>query len=682
MAETHGDPWRVTMKRRLALVAAAAMLWSGAIQGRLIYLQIVQHSELTAYASRQQLHQREVPAKRGDILDRHGNVLAYSVVAETIIADPTKIEKPSATVASLCAVLGCDAGERRALETRLSNRRRAHEYVRRRVPPDLAGKVAALGLQGIRFEKEDRRYYPNKELAAHVLGYVGVDHIGLEGLEATYDDVIKGEKGRMRFQTDANGTEFNSRVEHPPTVGATLELTLDKTLQHVLERELREGVRENRAETGTALVLDPWSGEILAMASYPTFNPNAFTESSALARRNRAIQDIYEPGSTFKIVAASAALEQGAVRPGDMIEVAPGYISFGANNIVRDIQNYRRLTFADVIVKSSNVGMIKVTSRVGPDRLTEYVRRFGFGRAASPQDFPGESPGIVWEAPKLTDSSLARVSIGYQISVTPLQMAAAMSSIANGGELIQPRVLRAVIRDGERHAVGRTVVNRTVTSRVAAELTKMMEGVVERGTATAAAISGYGVAGKTGTATKWANGGYIRTEHNASFVGFVPSRNPVYTILVVIDTPRGPNGYYGGPVAAPIFRRIAEASLRHGAVPRTFDAPPPLTVRRRSGSSHQRQVSLPLLERSPGTPGRSPSAPAAVVPDLSGLTARDALATLLRNHLGSRMYGSGLVVRQQPPAGSPAETGGFVSLWLERRTVEGQSSRLGSARTP
>jgi cell division protein FtsI (penicillin-binding protein 3) len=497
-----------------------------------------------------------------------------------------------------------------------------------------------------------------------VLGYVGTEHGGLEGIEHTYDDLIKGSTGAMLVRIDARQSEFASHVEQAPTAGATIELTIDPYLQHVVERELRAGVLENRAASGTAIVQDPWTGEILALANYPTFNPNDWAVAPKTAQRNRAVQDIYEPGSTFKIVTASAALEQGVVRPDDMIDVSGGEISFGSS-VVRDTHDYRSLSFEDVIVKSSTVGAIKVALRLGADRLTEYIRRFGFGRPASPRDFPAETAGKVWDPALLKDRDLARVAIGYQVGVTPLQMATAVSSIANGGELMQPRVVRAVIRDDVRRVVPKTVVNRTVTPEVAAQLTTMMEAVVERGTATYARLPAFGVAGKTGTTTKWANGGYVTSEHIASFVGFVPSRKPVYTIAVVIDSPHGPNGYYGGPVSAPVFRRIAEAALRFGGVPPTFNAPPPLLISKRPLGSRQVPTSGPLLPPvivpvvAGGADGR--------IPDLTGLSARDAAGALSRLRMGARMFGAGLVVEQQPAPGTVIDPGGRVTLWLSRQ---------------
>ena len=282
------------------------------------------------------------------------------------------------------------------------------------------------------------------------------------------------------------------------------------------------------------------------------------------------------------------------------------------------------------------------------------------------ETFQARSPGIVWDAAKLKDRALARVSIGYQVGVTPLQMAAAVSSIANGGELIQPRVMQAVITDGVRKVVPRTVVNRTVTPSVAAELTAIMEDVVERGTATFAQIPGYTIAGKTGTAWKWADGRYVKTDYNASFVGFVPSRKPVYTIVVVIDSPHGANGYYGGPVAAPIFKRIAEAALRYIGVPPTINPPPPMLVRRDSEGAREQRASGPIHPVAMAAPSVASGADG-LFPDMTGMSARTALVTLSRLGFEAQMRGTGLVVEQRPAAGTPIESANKVTLWLGRR---------------
>jgi cell division protein FtsI (penicillin-binding protein 3) len=511
--------------------------------------------------------------------------------------------------------------------------------------------------------KENRRFYPNKELGAHLLGYVGLDNTGLAGIEATYDSLIKGNAGTVLIQTDAKRHAF-SRIERPSTTGATLELTIDQYLQHIAERELRAGVTENRAASGTAVIMDPWTGEILALASWPTFNPNAYRDTPDAERRNRAIQDLYEPGSTFKIVTASAALEQHVIQPDDRIDVRGGRIHLGSR-VVRDTHDYGILSFTDVIVKSSNIGAIKVGLRLGRERLGMYARRFGFGRPSSP-DFPGESPGILWDPAKQNDSALASMAMGYQVGVTPLQMAAAVSSVANGGQLIQPRVVRAVIKDGRRVPVPRKVVRRVINEGVAAELTTIMEQVVERGTAKAAQIPGYAIAGKTGTAAKLVNGNYSTSDYNASFVGFVPSRKPVFTIIVVLDSPHS-RGHTGGVAAGPVFKRIAQAAMRQYGVPPSVNPAPPLVVARHDAEdAHEQPTS---------TGGSMPnivtldalSQESRVSPDLRGLGARDALNALTRLGVIGRLNGSGIVTRQRPEPGTPIDRDATYILWLERQ---------------
>ena len=408
--------------------------------------------------------------------------------------------------------------------------------------------------------------------------------------------------------------------------------------------------------------MDPSSGQILAMANWPTFNPNVFQRASAEARRNRAIQDLYEPGSTFKIVTASAALQEHVVQPDDPIDVSAGLIRFGSRQIDDD-HRYGVLTFTDVIVKSSNVGTIKVGLKLGAERLDRYARRFGFGEPLSP-DFRGESPGIVWSPAHLDDSALASMCMGYQVAVTPLQMAAAASAVANGGELVEPRVVRAVIRDGRRLEVPRKVLDRAITPETAATLTTIMEQVVDHGTGTRAQVPGYHVAGKTGTSHKLVDGRYSNTDYNASFVGFVPSRRPALTIVVVIDSPRK-NGYYAATVAAPIFARVAEASLRHLGIPPTINPLPPVLVAR----AMEPDVPVPQPVRMPAVLSRvaGPVAGHGLMPDLRGLSAREALRALAELGLGVRLVGDGLVADQEPAAGTPLDRGGSVTLRLERR---------------
>ena len=654
------DPhWRPVLKDRLMVAAAALALWVAGIEARLLVLQVVQQDDLVARAERQQMSTVPAPAKRGEIFDRHGRLLAYSVDADTIYAVPTEISDPARTAAALCEALDdCTQKSREELKDRLAQQR-AFVYVKRRATPMQAKRVLALDLDGIGFRKESKRFYPNRELAANLLGYVGVDNVGLDGIEATYDKTVRGREGKLLVQTDARRQVF-SRLERSPTAGASIELTIDEQLQYIAEREVREGVQASRADAGTAVVMDPHTGEILAMASWPTFNPNDYSTAPESARRNRAVQDLYEPGSTFKLVTASAAIEESVVKPHDVIDVSAGAIRFG-NRVIDDMHRHDQLTFADVIVKSSNVGAIKVGLKLGAERMGLYIRRFGFGRPSSP-DFPGESPGIVWEPSKLNNSSLASVAMGYQVGVTPLQMTAAASVIANGGTLYEPHVVRAVVKGTQRTIVRPKAVRRAILPETAVTLTDIMEQVVLDGTAKAAQLVSYDVAGKTGTADKLLNGRYSPSQQNVSFVGFVPSRNPVLTVLVMVDSPRV-GGDTGGAIAAPIFKRIADASLRRLGVPPTINPAPPVIVARQ-GNESIAPTATPIVAP---TVVALPSNADTGLPDLTGMSAREALRELARLGLTARMRGAGVVVQQNPPAGSPLEPGATCTLVLNRR---------------
>jgi cell division protein FtsI (penicillin-binding protein 3) len=409
--------------------------------------------------------------------------------------------------------------------------------------------------------------------------------------------------------------------------------------------------------------MDPRTGEILAMANEPTFNPNVYREFSENTRRNRAVQDLYEPGSTFKVVTASAALEERLFPVDAWIDTGSGQIRIG-NRVINDVHPYTSLSFTDVIVKSSNVGAIRIGMKVGAERLSDYVQRFGFGRPSSP-DFTSENPGIVWDRTKWTDSALASVSMGYQVGVTPLQMAAAVSSVANGGDYVEPRIVRAAYRDGRRYHVRPKVVRRTVSADTAAVLTTIMEQVVENGTGTAAKIPSYTIAGKTGTANTLVNGRYSNATY-ASFVGFLPSRDPKATILVMLDSPRGKNGHFGGAVAAPIFRRIAEATLRYMSVPPSVNPAPPVLVTRQADA-------VPVAATVP--PDESPLAkvivdsPPGTVPDVRGMSARDATRKLVKAGLSASLSGNGYVLLQSPGAGEPIEVGAVCRLTLGRPSL-------------
>jgi cell division protein FtsI (penicillin-binding protein 3) len=665
------------MRRRTVVAAALLGLWVGVIECRLVFLQVIRHGELVALSTRQQMRTVDAAARRGDILDRKGRVLATSVDADTIYAVPSAIEDPVRVVDAICGALGdCTSKERETLIDRLG-KTRPFAYVRRQVKPDQARRVAALNLdasgfiKGIGFIKEDRRFYPNKTLAAHLLGYVGVDNKGLSGLESTYDAQIRGKAGSVLVQLDARRRAF-ARTERPPTAGSTVELTIDEYLQHIAERELEAGVAVNHAKGGTAIIMNPHTGEILAMANEPSFNPNVYREFDEVIRRNRAVQDLYEPGSTFKVVTVSAALEEKVMTPDTIIDTNPGRIEVAGTTIKENANhNYGVIPLSQVIVESSNVGAIKIGFKVGTERLSRYVALFGFGHPVSP-DFPGESPGIVWSPQKWTDRALASVSMGYQVAVTPLQIVSAVSAVANSGEMMEPRVIRAVYLNNRRYEVRPKVVRQTISGETAATLTGIMEGVVsaEHGTAHAAQIPGFTIAGKTGTAAKLLNGQYSHSDYNASFVGFVPSRDPAVAIVVVIDSPHGPNQYFGGTVSAPIFQRIAEATLRYLGVGQTINPIPPVLVAR-----HDVAVgSAAVKSRAGAKPVVSfiSDAPPGTMPDLHGLSAREALRAAVKLGLTARVEGTGFVVAQDPPAGTALDMVSGCRVTLGRTSVVGR----------
>lgn len=661
-ADDSSQAWRTTVRRRAAVALVLVGLWMTGVQARLVFLQVVAHEKYASDANGQQESVLRLEALRGDIVDRNGRAMAYSVDANSIFADPKLVVDPDKTAAALCAALGdCSARERLELPRKLRQSGR-FSYIRRsrQVSPEQVARVAALELAGIGLQPDTGRYYPLGSLAAHIIGFVDQDNRGQAGIEYAYDEMIRGENGRGYAQVDARRHRVQTRIDREPVPGATLELTLDLYLQHLVERELQAGIEASRARAGTAIVMDPYTGEILALASYPTFNPNLPGDASPDQRRNTATQAVYEPGSTFKIVTAAAAIQEGVIEAGDMVDTNPGWIKIGGRKPITEDSghNYGVLSFEDAIIKSSNVGAIKVGLRTGAERLARYVHRFGFGQALAP-DFPGQSRGI-WNPRGLNESGLASVSMGYQVSVTPLQMITAASTVANGGLLMEPRVVRAVRHpDGVREVVAPKVLRRAIEEDTAEIVGRIMEGVVSRGTARLTAkIDGYPAAGKTGTAHKVAaGGGYSRSDYNASFVGYIPADDPAFTILVVIDTPR--TSIYGGVVAAPVFRRIAEGALVYSGLAPTGGQHPLLTVQAGSAVAPRpaaRPAQVMPVSVAVGGP--------ALMPDVRGLSGREAVRVLAAAGVSARVTGSGFVRTQAPAAGTPldANTTGRLAL--------------------
>ncbi len=661
--------WRPAMKQRVIVVVALVACWVVGIQGRLVQLQVFQREWLVERARSKTVLRPEAP--RGDILDRHGRMLAFSVDAHDVYGDPSLIDDPVYTAAAVCAALGdCSPAERQRLVKGLTKEPEGERPVRyfkirsvRDVSPEQVERIANLDLPGIAFDDASRRYYPHARLASHVLGFVDGQGEGQAGVEQKFDEEIRGEAGRAVAYVNAKRQRLETRVEQAPVRGAQLELTIDLGLQYILERELERGVKENKADAGTAVMMNPMTGEVLALASFPTYNPNVQGSAGPDEKRNRAVQGVYEPGSTFKIVTAAAALEGGIVKPSDLIDCRPGVVTMPGRRVREyDQHNYGVISFEDVIVKSSNVGAIRVGWRTGAARMKEYVERFGFGQRVT-RDLPGVDAGL-WNPANLNESGLASVSMGYQIGVTPLQMASAASVVANGGVLMRPRLVRAIVRDGRREERPAEAIRRVIQPQTAATLTAIMEAVTERGTATAARLDRYQVAGKTGTAEKVGAGGEYSDENNASFVGFVPSRRPVFTILVVIDTPRA-KGHTGGAAAAPVFKRIAEAGLQYLGVTPTIDPLPPVIVADDRAELVRARPAMPTI-----IPASASLDGPAVMPDVRGLSARAAVRTLAAVGVTVRPDGSGLVADQSPAAGVPVVPGTWGTVRLARQRAK------------
>lgn len=544
------------MRSRLVVVLVLVGAWLVLIGARLGVLQVRDHEKYQQRASSQQLRVMELDPPRGTIYDARGRELAVSVPVDSLYALPGEIEDPAAVAEALAPVLGMERAE---IERRLTDGR-DWVWIERKLDPPTAEAVEALGLAGVGFVEESKRYYPMRELAAPLLGYVGTDDEGLRGLEYLYDDEVAG-RGALRpvIRDNRGGRRLAfpdlSFVEATP--GRDLYLTLDAGIQHVVEQELAAAVEAHRAKGGWAVILDPADGAVLAMATYPPYDANR-----ALAHpegeRIRPVSDVYEPGSTFKVITAAAALEANLVDPSDTFDCEMGAITvFGSR--IRDHHPYGVLTFRDVLAKSSNVGAIKLGMRVGAGPLYETIRSFGFGERTG-IDLPGESPGALRELASWSKVTPAYVSFGQGVAVTPIQLASAIAAVANQGRLFRPYLVRAVA--GETIAETRPVERvRPISESTALQLERMLESVFEPGgTAQGAVIPGYRLAGKTGTAQKIVDGRYSQTRFVPNFVGFAPARRPVLAGMVAIDEPRA-GATAGGVVAAPVFSAIASRVL-------------------------------------------------------------------------------------------------------------------------
>jgi cell division protein FtsI (penicillin-binding protein 3) len=637
---------------RLRAFAAALLLWGLVVTGRLVQLQIAQGGKYRARAQRQQQKRIEVSPRRGSILDREGRELAVSVEAETVYAALDDVEDRIRTAATLARLTGAPEA---VIAAKLSGVKSSVVPVVPRVDPAQAAAVRAAKIPGIQLVPDSKRFYPKAELAAAVLGFVGTENHGLAGLEYFYDKVVGGKPGEFVLLTDARRSTYGEAPTgngRPPQEGASLVLSLDSGIQFAAEKELAAVVAERHAKSGSVVVMDPWSGEIFAMASAPGFDPNAFNKSPAEARRNRAVADAYEPGSTFKIVTGGTALEQGLVALDEVIETGDGTIRVG-NVTISESENHRygALTLAGVFEHSSNIGIIRVGLRLGPERLYAGASTFGIGQDTG-VDLPGESAGIFRPLSRWSSLSNAEISMGQEVAVTALQLARVAAVVANGGLLVRPHlVIRIVDPDGRVRPVVLPEPSRVLSESTARALSNILVGAVERGTGTKAAIPGFTVAGKTGTAQKAGVGGYQAGRHVPNFVGFAPAERPRVVAVVVIEEPQGQ--YYAAEVAAPVFSRVVSQALgmlrvvpREQVVPSTVVAASRPALRFADGvvPVGLRPAEAPHRLALPG-PGRSP--------DALGLSAREAIGLFGKLCIPVLLKGSGFVIAQDPPAGSP-----------------------------
>ena len=644
---------------RLMLVALTISLWGVGIAVRLFQLQVLGHRSFERQAARQSERTINLDPRRGPIVDRDGRQLAVSVDAESLYAVPQDVENPERTAAALARALEMDAAGRKELVAQLQ-KSRAFVWVKRKLDPGAARTVRDLQLEGVGFLTENRRYYPKRELASQVLGYVGLDNTGMSGIEYAFDDEIRGRAAKVVVTTDARRRPVN-QTEKPSTDGRTVVLSLDESIQYVAESELERAMAETQALSGVVVVMDPRTGEVLALANRPTFNPNRFGAFTSARWRNRAVADAYEPGSMFKVITAAAALQEKVVAPDEVLDCGRGVVEI-AGIEVHDHAVFDQLRFRDVIAHSSDIGVIRVAQRLGRENFNRYMRDFGFGMVTG-VELPGESAGLLKPPSKWSALSLASMSFGQEVGVTALQMAAAMSVVASGGYLMKPLVVRQV-----EDASGRVVkaakplaVRRVLEPETVDTLTDLLKGVVREGTGKKAAIPGYAVAGKTGTAQKIdATGHYNMVDHVASFVGFVPAARPALVVLVSLDSPRGARNE-GGDVAAPVFSRVAEHALRRLQVP-PDDLDRVLRMVPYRPESVTPAAYHPLV--APAADSRVDGAEPGLMPDVRGASAREAAIAAARRGLIVELKGSGRVREQAPEAGVEIEPGMTCVLTL------------------
>ena len=624
-----------------------------AIFFRVYQLQVLQQEYLRGIAKNGIIGNTKLPPKRGVIYDRDGHELAISVQVGSVFAHPKQVKDKKKTARALSKILG----EKHSLILKKLKRKRSFVWVKRRIPQTLAEQVKALNLKGLGVTTETRRYYPGRETAAHIIGFAGTDNQGLEGLEKKFDGLLRGPEEKLSFMRDALGRPF--AVTRPVTSDRrihNLHLTIDKDIQYKAQASLRAAVKKAKAKGGHCVVVDPNTGEILAMAVVPEFNPNVFFNYKPYQWRNRAVTDCFEPGSTIKAFLLSAALEESVVSPLSKFYCEQGKFRVGGR-VVHDTHKYGDLSVADIVVHSSNIGAIKLGQKLGYRKFTEYLKNFGFGKKAE-IDLMGERTGFIRGVKNAKTIDQATLYFGQGMTSTSLQLTMAMAAIANGGKLMRPYVVSSVVDESgsTTKKTGPKVVKRTISAKTAHKVAAILEGVAtEEGTAAQAAIDGYRVAGKTGTSQKVdpKTKRYSKKKYVASFVGFVPSDKPRLVILVMIDEPKG--HIYGGLVAGPVFKEVGSWALNHLRI-----SPQPSLLSNfnvQSAQAHdQPETAADLHESSAPIPQPPQKPQAGLLPDFTGLGMREVLKRGRALGLKVCLEGSGLAIRQNPDPGSLLKT--------------------------
>ncbi len=649
-----GASSHVVIRKRVALLFLVVALIMCGLVGRLVYVQFFRSSWLLENAVDQRVRDIPVEAKRGPIYDRNGKELAVSVNMESVYAIPVEIKDKEETAAQLAAILELD---KEKLQKRL-NQSSALVWVRRKIPVEQAQKIKALNLPGVGLTQESKRYYPDGVLAAHVLGFSGIDSQGLEGIEATYDTNLKGQKGRIVIEYDAGGREIPNATHKyiPPQDGDIVYLTIDKVIQFIAERELDRVMRETQAVGATIIAMNPQTGEILALANRPGYDPNHYGDYAPNLWRNIALSNSYEPGSTFKIMTVAAGLQEKAVRQTDPF-FDPGYAEVQGRRIrCWKPGGHGSQTFLEVVKNSCNPGFIAVGLRLGTEIFYNYLEAFGFGKTTD-IDLPGEAKGIMIQRAKAKPINIATMSMGQSIAVTPMQLITAVAAVANDGLLLKPQIVREIrSNDGKvLQAFAKETVRQVISPETAQELRGILEQVVADGTGRNAYIEGYRIAGKTGTAQKVGAGGYEQGRYVASFVGFAPANDPQIALLVVIDEPQGL--YYGGQIAAPVFGQVMRDVLQYLKIPLQIE---------RGGAAAQPNAN-------PGEPPQLNLNVELTVPSLINLSIGDAEQLAKEAGLRLSVDGQGRRVADQlPKPGSKVYGGTQVLIYTEPRFADGQ----------